>query len=186
MYENFFWLNEPESRISGDRIEILTSPGTDFWQRTHYGFQRDNGHCFLTGISEDFSLSVRTVYHPQKQYDQCGLIVRIDNENWLKTSTEFETPNHSRLGSVVTNTGWSDWATIDLEGSPKEMHYRIQSRGRDFLIEYSPDGTVWKQLRIAHLHKTDGKILAGIYACSPMDSRFPAEFDRLCLEGSRW
>jgi regulation of enolase protein 1 (concanavalin A-like superfamily) len=29
-------------------LEIFTDEQTDFWQNTHYGFQRDNGHCLFT------------------------------------------------------------------------------------------------------------------------------------------
>ena len=39
----FQWTREPEScKIDGDRIEIITKPHTDLWQRTYYHFQNDN------------------------------------------------------------------------------------------------------------------------------------------------
>ncbi|MCW5966425.1 MAG: DUF1349 domain-containing protein [Bryobacterales bacterium] len=30
-------------------LEISTTAHTDFWQRTHYGFQADNGHFLAAG-----------------------------------------------------------------------------------------------------------------------------------------
>jgi regulation of enolase protein 1 (concanavalin A-like superfamily) len=184
--KNFFWFNEPVFEIKDNKLFIRTSPDTDFWQKTHYGFERDNGHCLLTKTRSDFSLVVRTEFSPEKQYDQCGLMVRLDSENWIKTSIEFETANHSRMGSVVTNSGYSDWATIDIHNQINEMWYRIQSNGNDFLIEYSYNGTLWNQLRITHLHKDFDEISIGIYACSPMDSSFQAVFDDFTIGKSNW
>ena len=87
---NFYWYNKPEYFVESEKLTIKTSPETDFWQRTHYGISRDNGHCLLLDRNKDFSIEVRTNFQPEKQYDQCGLIVRIDENNWIKISTEFE------------------------------------------------------------------------------------------------
>ena len=47
--ENTFWVNQPsEFKISENEIVIHTEPGTDFWQRTYYGFQNDNAPSLLT------------------------------------------------------------------------------------------------------------------------------------------
>jgi len=187
MFEtNHQWFNEPRHEFRLGRLHLATSPDTDFWQRTHYGFRRDNGHALLTPVTENFCMIVRTVFRPRLQYDQCGLMVRLDAENWIKASTEFESPDHSRLGSVVTNLGWSDWATVDLSGPVEEMWYRIQSRGQDFLLEFSRDGQTWSQLRIAHLHQAFETLAIGPYACSPMQGSFEAEFDHYQVGPSTW
>jgi hypothetical protein len=184
--ENFFWISRPAFAVRNGRLHITTSPDTDFWQRTHYQFRRDTGHGLLTTVKKDFSMTVRTEFHPQQQYDQCGLLVRIDSENWIKASIEYETETHSRLGSVVTNLGYSDWATIDINSSINSMWYRIQSRQHDMMIEYSPNGADWKQLRITHLLHDFSELHAGIYACSPMNCSFEAVFDNFKLEDSHW
>lgn len=183
---DFDWLNPPNSLENGQSLRLTTLPKTDLWQRTHYGYTQDNAHCLLTGVARDFSLSVRTRFKYKQQYDQCGLIVRRDAENWIKLSTEFETDNHARLGSVVTSLAYSDWATIDIEGPLAEMWYRIQSKGQDFLLEYSRDGVTFRQLRICHLHGSVATLQAGIYACSPMSGSFDAYFDQLRLGDSDW
>lgn len=114
------------------------------------------------------------------------MIVRIDSENWIKTSVEFENPRHSSLGSVVTNFGYWDWATIDIRSEIHSLWHRIQSRGNDFLLEYSENRIEWNQLRIAHLHATEKSLQVGIYACSPMDRSFECIFDRFSLDVSEW
>ena len=184
--ENFHWLNEPQFSIINNKLSIQSSPDTDFWQSTHYGFKRDNGHCLLTKIQKDFSLSVRTEFNPKMQYDQCGLMIRLDSDTWIKMSTEYEADSHSRLGSVVTNLGFSDWASIDIKTVLKEMWYRIQNKGNDFLLEFSADGERWHQMRIAHLHKAFRRISVGVYSCSPMDSSFTSVFENFQLGDSQW
>ncbi len=186
--KEFFWFNQPPYSIVNNSISFTTQPDTDFWQRTHYGFSRDNGHCLLTRKDTDFTLEVKTTFKARQQYDQCGLIVRADSNNWMKVSTEYETDTHSRLGSVVTNYGYSDWATIDIEEPVNEMWYRIQSKinRNDYLLEFSRNGLNWKQLRIAHLHNVSGSVDIGIYACSPMESSFDATFSNLSIDISKW
>ncbi|MBN2656159.1 MAG: DUF1349 domain-containing protein [Spirochaetales bacterium] len=180
--DRYSWFNEPEYEVAGNRLKITTSPDTDFWQRTHYGFRRDNGHCLLTAASGDFTLTVRTEFAGNRQYDQCGLMIRLDEENWIKASTEYETADHSRLGSVVTNKGYSDWATVDIYGGVTVMWYRIRKESQDFFLDYSKDGKDWHQLRIAHLHEAFSELYVGVYACSPMESSFTAFFDNYFLE----
>ena len=178
--KNFYWFNEPRQWRGGDGLTISTDRETDFWQRTHYGFCRDNGHCLFTAFEGNFVLATHVRFQPRSQYDQCGLMVRIDAENWIKLSTELENKQISRLGSVVTNLGYSDWATQDVSSSVTERWYRISRHGNDFILESAEDGEDWRQLRVAHLHKATTRIEAGIYACSPIGEAFQCCFT--CLE----
>jgi len=183
---DFYWLNEPGRYSLGTGLEIYTDPKTDFWQTAHYGFQRDDGHCLLTRRSGDFSLATRVEFQPRQQYDQCGLMVRIDDQNWIKVSTEYENQHTSRLGSVVTNLGYSDWATQDIPSTYREMWYRISKRGCDFLLEHSYDGLIWRQLRITHLHKLAEEYEIGVYACSPIGRDFWCRFKFLEISENMW
>jgi regulation of enolase protein 1 (concanavalin A-like superfamily) len=184
--EPFYWLNEPTRYQLGAGLEIFTDEKTDFWQTTYYGFQRDNGHCLLTSLTGDFSLMTHVEASPQCQYDQCGLMVRVDRENWIKVSTEYENEDCSRLGSVVTNLGYSDWATQDIPSSYLEMWYRISKNGNDFLLENSFDGQNWLQLRITHLHKASEQFEVGVYTCSPTGKDFWCRFKLLEISENEW
>jgi hypothetical protein len=170
--EDFYWFHEPKEHYCDEGLVITTEPDTDFWQRTHYGFRRDNGHCLFTKMQGDFTFTGQFGFDPRTVYDQCGLIVRIDQDNWIKVSTEYENEQISRLGSVVTNLGYSDWATTDIPSDTQSMWYRMRKKGNDFLIENSMDGDTWKQMRITHFHQEIDHLEAGIYACSPQDSSF--------------
>ena len=184
--DGFFWLKPPSSFSFDGGLHLTTDPNTDFWQRTHYGFRNDNGHALLTQLEGDFALQTHVRFQYENRFDQCGLLLRLDAKNWIKLSTELETPDLSMLGSVVTNLGYSDWATTELDYIPREMWYHISKQGADVLLQASPDGRSWRQLRIAHIHPTSTVIQAGIYACTPTDGRFTCTFTGLEISENLW
>ena len=185
--DDFHWFNDPASAtFDGNGLALRTKPETDFWQSTHYGFRRDDGHCLLTPVTGDFSLTTEVSFVPEGQYDQCGLFVRMNSENWIKVSTEYENAEMSRLGSVVTNQGYSDWATQDVPAGLTHLHYRVQRTGQDFLIEQSADGEHWIQMRVTRLRQAPHSLDIGVYACSPVGQGFTATFKGIVIGESTW
>ena len=182
------WIRAPKNYTIGEKeITIVTEPVTDLWQRTYYNFQNDNAPVLQMETEETyFSFVVRTDFESKKRFDQCGVVMYLDSENWLKASIELENDEYQRLGSVVTNHGWSDWATTDIPSSIKTMWYRLSRRESDYCIECSTDGRQFKQMRICHLHEGAGKIKFGIYACSPLESSFTAKFTEMELTECKW
>ena len=183
------WTRQPRScTINPDKIEIVTAPHTDLWQRTYYHFRNDNAPVLQMETGEKFfSFVVKTDFTgAHHRFDQCGIVMYLDSENWLKASVEFENEAFQHLGSVVTNHGWSDWATTAIDASVKSMWYRLSRREDDYCIECSPDGEMWRQMRVCHMHEGGGRIRFGIYACSPEDSSFKAVFSQLQLTDCQW
>ena len=182
------WTRLPaSSSIEEDRIEIVTAPHTDLWQRTYYHFRNDNAPVLQMKTEEQyFSFVVKTEFASQHRFDQCGVVVYLDSDNWLKASIEYETEEFQHLGSVVTNHGFSDWATTEIPGSIKEMWYRLSRRADDFRIECSTDGIRFRQMRVCHMHKAVAEISFGIYACSPEDSSFKAVFTDMEMTECKW
>ena len=196
------WINKPKHcQIEHDSVEIVTEPETDFWQRSYYGFRNDNAHALLLDNDKNFTFTTRAKFDYKKQFDQCGLTIYVDSENWFKASIEYENEEFSRLGSVVTNLGYSDWATTDIE-TPTSIWYRLSRRGPDFLIESSSNGHDFRQMRIFHLHcqgettvemgkknppaPAKSPISFSLYACCPTNSSFKAVFSDFKLEGCIW
>lgn len=186
--QELLWTRKPQTvTVSQDMVEIVTEPHTDLWQRTYYGFQNDNAPLLQIETTEKyFSFTVRTQFNSKCRFDQCGIVVYLDSENWLKASIEYENKCFQRLGSVVTNHGFSDWATTDISAGVKEMWYRLSRRESDYCVECSEDGTQFRQIRICHLWDGDGKITFGIYACSPEDSSFRAVFSHMEMTECQW
>jgi len=182
------WTREPESfSIREDQIEIVTKPHTDLWQRTYYHFRNDNAPVLQMETDERyFSFVVKTSFESKHRFDQCGVVMYLDSENWLKGSIEYENERFQHLGSVVTNHGYSDWATTEIDASVKSMWYRLSRREDDYCIECSEDGVTFKQMRVCHMHEGGGVIRFGVYACSPEDSSFRATFTGMAMTECKW
>ena len=177
-----------EFREDNGSIEIVKKPHTDLWQRTYYHFQNDNAPVYQMETDEKyFSFIVKTEFQESHhRFDQCGIVLYLDSENWLKGSIEYENEEYQHLGSVVTNYGYSDWATTVIDASIKSMWYRLSRREDDYCIECSTDGVNFEQMRICHLYEGNGTIRFGIYACSPEDSSFTARFSNLKMTECQW
>lgn len=182
------WTREPaDFKINDHKIEIVTAPHTDLWQRTYYHFRNDNAPVLQISTTDKFfSFTVKTEFHSKRRFDQCGVVVYLDSENWLKASIEYENESFQHLGSVVTNMGYSDWATTEVSADIKSMWYRLSRREDDFCIECSEDGIKFKQMRVCHMYKATGEIQFGIYACSPEDSSFKAIFTDMEIGECKW
>ena len=187
--KQFQWTREPKSyKIDENKVEIVTAPNTDLWQRTYYHFRNDNAPVFQMETEEKyFSFLVKTEFlESHHRFDQCGVVLYLDSENWLKASIEYEIDEFQHLGSGGTNMGHSDWATTEISARVKSMWYRLSRREDDYCIECSEDGVRFKQMRVCHLHQGAGRIRFGIYACSPENSSFKAVFTHFRLTECQW
>ena len=188
-FEKLNWTRESaDHAIQPDRIEITTAPHTDLWQRTYYHFRNDNAPALQMETEEKyFSFIVKTDFSGAHQrFDQCGIVMYLDSENWLKASVEYENESYQHLGSVVTNHGYSDWATTAISAEVREMWYRFSRREDDYCVECSQDGKQFSQMRICHMLEGAEKISFGIYACSPEDSSFTAIFTDMQITECVW
>ncbi len=186
--ERLEWIRAPkEYTISENRIEIITEPHTDLWQRTYYHFRNDNAPVLQMETDEKFfSFTVKTEFDSKVRFDQSGIAMYLDSENWLKASVEYENGEIQRLGSVVTNNGYSDWASVDIDASVKSLWFRLSRREDDFCIENSTDGKTFRQMRICHMFNAKDTVRFGIYACSPEESSFRAVFTDMEITECRW
>ena len=108
--KNLIWTREPKDyTIAEKEIRITTEPETDLWQRTYYGFRNDSAPVLqMTTKEKFFSFVVKTEFASKRRFDQCGIVMYLDSDNWLKASIEYENEEYQRLGSVATNLGYSD------------------------------------------------------------------------------
>ena len=187
--EQLQWTREPASwKIKEGVISITTAPHTDLWQRTYYHFRNDNAPVLQMQTREKFfSFVVKTDFTQSHQrFDQCGIVMYLDSDNWLKGSVEFENKEFQHLGSVATNNGYSDWATTAISAEVKTMWYRFSRREDDFCIECSTDGVDFSQMRVCHMYEATDAIRFGIYACSPEESSFTAVFSDMKITECAW
>ena len=93
------WFSEPRRyEIQPDRVIITTDPGSDFWQRTYYGFQNDNAHVLLNSTKEPyFSFTVKASFQSSTLFDQCGLAIYQNSGSWANACIEYHDAKESWL-----------------------------------------------------------------------------------------
>ena len=179
MFERCLWLNEPKSwEIAGRSLRMTTDKKTDFWRETHYGFVRDSGHFFGCAVTGEFSAQLRIRARYAEQYDQAGIMVRIDEQRWVKAGIEF-CDGRPCLGSVLT-LARSDWATGIFDGDAGDFRIRATVAKGVLKLQASADGRVWPILRLCPFPVAE-KYLVGPMACTPERSGLEVEFSDLTI-----
>ena len=168
------WLNEPRTWTASDNTLVVTSDGqTDFWRRTHDGGIRDNGHFYFETVDGDFTVQVKQTANYRSQYDQAGLMVRADEQTWLKCGVEFVDGRH--FASAVVTRNWSDWSVAPIENL-QPFYIRCKREGSTLGIEYSLNGISYEVLRQAFL--TDRSTLqVGMMLAAPQGNGFDVRFE---------
>ncbi len=170
------WYNEPPVwKVEGDKINITSGSKTDFWRETHYGFIRDNGHFFYQNVIGDFSVEVKVSGEYQQLYDQAGIMVRLDEANWLKCGIEF-VEGIQQVSAVVTRE-YSDWSVVPMPQNPTSLWIRLTRRGTAVEVQYSLDGEQYTMLRLAYLTPIE-TINVGVMCASPEGNGFPMTFEK--------
>lgn len=168
------WLNEPEWRVDGEVLEMHAREGSDLWQLTSYGFARDTGHALLHPLEPGRACEVDVLADMSEQFDQAGLLVRVDETHWLKAGLELA---DGRLGaSAVLTDGRSDWSTAPVdEWAGTWVRLRI-SRGADSLtVRARAEGGEWRLVRLVPF-AASGWVGVGPYCCSPSRAGYVARF----------
>lgn len=174
MFDDMIWLNEPpEWCVKDESLLIRTADNTDFWQTTFYGFEHDNGHFLYREAAGDFTMQVTFSGKYQALYDQAGLMLRVDEKNWLKTGIEF-TDEEIHL-SVVLTREFSDWSVMNLANYDSSLALRLTRHGSAIRVQYLDENNNWRLIRLAYLDMPES-CQAGIMCCSPTREGFEVEF----------
>jgi uncharacterized protein len=169
------WENEPKvwQEASG-RLTETVSAGTDYWRVTHYGFIRDNGPFRYQDRSGNFEAKVRISGKYHELYHQAGLMIRIDEKNWIKTGIEFV--NGKQNVSAVVTREFSDWSVLSRTDNPPFIWLRLQRYNDTVQVSYSLDGQKWSMIRLAYF-PSDVPVKIGMVAAAPGKEDFEVKFD---------
>ena len=168
------WFNPPLHWNSDDsNVDVTVEAGTDYWQITHYGFIRDNGHFYYNEVAGDFEATVKVTGNYMEQYHQAGLMIRIDEKNWIKTGIEY-VDSVQHVSAVVTRN-FSDWSVIPCNDNPSSTWLKLRRRKDYVEIKYSLNNTEYHMLRLAYF-PPDIKVMIGIVAAAPGNQSFTVNF----------
>lgn len=173
------WYNEA-SAWSGDaaQLQMTVSPGTDFWRITHYDFIRDSGPFYFTEASRDFEASVKVSGQYRELYHQAGLMIRIDEENWIKTGIEY-VDGVQQVSAVVTRLV-SDWSVVPRNDNPASIWLKLLRKGDYVQISYSFDNADFQLLRLAYF-PPGANVQIGLFAAAPGEQSFQVVFEKFTI-----
>lgn len=168
------WINPPVTwSLSGGALHLTTNDRTDFWRETHYGFWRDNGHFWQLSAPREFTTTLVFEGDYETLYDQAGLMLRIDADNWIKCGIEHS-DGMTNFSTVVTR-GKSDWSVIGQPLISGPQTVRLTAQNNAVIAHFkTPNGT-WRLMRVADF-PTSSEAMVGPMACSPERGGFKARF----------
>ena len=173
------WMNEPASAtVSGNGLVVRARPKTDFWRKTVYGYATDNGHFFHLPVTGNFVFEARVNGQYAALYDQAGLMVRIDAQNWVKCGAEFF--DNARHASVVFTREFSDWSTMNDLVTNGPVWWRVVRKPDSLETLCSSDGKNFTSVRLGYLVPSVTADV-GIMFAAPEGGGFQSVFDSLKL-----
>jgi regulation of enolase protein 1 (concanavalin A-like superfamily) len=160
------WLNAPERAVEdGGDLLVTAASGSDLWRTTSYGFVRDSAPALLTPLPAGSAVEVDVLVDLPGQYDQAGLLVRVDEGTWTKTGLE-NSDGAPQLGAVVTR-GVSDWSMAPVpEWAGQVVTVRASRSGDALTLRARAAGQPWRMLRLCPL-SPDAAALAGPFCAAP-------------------
>ncbi|MGC4939571.1 DUF1349 domain-containing protein [Kribbella sp. DT2] len=169
------WLNAPDGVLAdGNDLVVTAREGSDFWRTTSYGFVHDDGHALLTDFPVGTAIEVGFVAAFEELYDQAGVLIRVDEENWIKAGVEF-TDGAPQLGAVVTR-GVSDWSMAPVaEWAGREVTIRVSRSGDAVAVRARVEDEPWRMVRLAPLDP-GAEVAAGPMCCAPTRSGLKVRF----------
>ena len=173
--ERMQWFNEPESwSIKNNKLTMQVTPQSDYWRISHYGFTVDDAPFLYTTRGGEFEVKVKISGDYKVRFDQAGLMLRADKENYIKAGIEFVDGKYN-ISCVVTHHT-SDWSVITLDKSIDFIWIKAVRRLDAVEIFYSFDDKNYTMMRNCHL-ADNTPVMVGLMAACPDGKGFEARFE---------
>lgn len=179
--EKMNWFNEPgEWKISDDKtMTMFVTPQSDYWRISHYGFTVDDAPFYYGVYGGEFEAKVKVSGDYKTRYDQAGIMIRIDHENYIKAGIEFVDGKYN-LSAVVTHKT-SDWSIIPLDKPVPYIWIKAVRRLDAVEIFYSFDDKEYVLMRNAWM-QDNTPVKVGFMAASPDGDGFTAKFENFTVK----
>lgn len=172
--EKMNWFNEPENwSVASGRLTMDVTPKSDYWRISHYGFTVDDAPFYYAEYGGEFEAKVKISGDYKVRFDQAGMMIRLDHENYIKTGIEFVDGKYN-LSTVVTHHT-SDWSVIALDRPVDFIWIKAVRRLDAIEIFYSFDDKEYFMMRNAWI-EANRPVKVGMFAACPDGDGFKATF----------
>lgn len=152
---------------------MSVTPKSDYWRISHYGFTVDDAPFYYTEYGGEFEAKVKVTGDYKVRFDQAGMMIRIDHENYIKAGIEYVDGKYNL--SVVVTHHTSDWSVIAL-GKPVESVWIKAVRRMDAIeIFYSFDDKEYTLMRNAWM-EANCPVKVGMMGACPDGEGFNVSF----------
>ena len=173
------WFNEPSRwEIKNGTLTMDVTPQTDYWRISHYGFTVDDAPFLYTMRGGEFEAKVRISGDYKARFDQAGLMLRLDHENYIKAGIEFVDGKYN-LSCVVTHHT-SDWSVITLDKPVESVWIKAVRRLDAVEVFYSFDDREYTMMRNAWM-QDNHPMMVGLMGASPDGTGFRVRFDNFSI-----
>ena len=174
------WFNEPSKwEVKNNTLSMFVTPQTDYWRISHYGFTVDDAPFYFSTYGGEFEAKVKLSGDYKTRFDQSGLMLRIDYENYIKTGIEFVDGKYN-ISTVVTHKT-SDWSMITLDKPVSFIWIKAVRRLDAVEIYYSYDDKNYMLMRNAWL-QDNRPVMVGLMGASPDGNGFNAKFENFSVK----
>jgi len=178
--EKMQWYNEPEKwQVKDNKLIMQVTPKSDYWRISHYGFTVDDAPFYYSTYGGEFEAKVKLIGDYKVRFDQMGLMIRIDQKNYIKTGVEF-VDGKFNISTVVTNQK-SDWSVTPLDKAPPFIWIKAIRRLDAVEIYYSLDDKNYIMTRNAPL-QDNSPVMIGLMAACPDGNGFEARFENFSVK----
>lgn len=178
--EKMTWFNEPSKwEIKNNTLIMQVTPQSDYWRISHYGFTVDDAPFYYNTYGGEFEVKVKITGDYKVRFDQMGLMLRIDHQNYIKTGVEF-VDGKFNISTVVTHKT-SDWSVLPLDKAPSSVWIKAVRRLDAVEVFYSLDDKNYIMTRNAPL-QDNIPVMVGLMAASPDGNGFEARFENFTVK----
>ncbi|THV37101.1 DUF1349 domain-containing protein [Glycomyces buryatensis] len=169
------WTTLPVAAAERDgHLVVTAAEGSDAWRHTSYGFVHDNEHALLTDWDREQAVEVTFTVDYDGDFDQAGMLIRADEEHWIKTGVEFS-DGALGVGAVVTDIK-SDWSNAPVpEWAGTEVTIRVSRIADGVVIRAKSGDEPWRLVRLAPVNP-ELELQAGPYCAAPTRSGLTVDF----------
>lgn len=173
--EKMQWFNEPEKwSVENQALSMFVTPKSDYWRISHYGFTVDDAPFYYALYGGEFEVKVKITGDYKNRFDQAGLMLRIDEQNYIKAGIEFVDGVYN-LSTVVTHKT-SDWSVIALEKPVPFIWIKAVRRLDAVEVFYSFDDKTYTMMRNAWM-QDNTPMMVGVMGACPDGDGFNVKFE---------
>ncbi|MDE5843112.1 MAG: DUF1349 domain-containing protein [Muribaculaceae bacterium] len=172
--EKMNWFNEPSQwEIKDGKLMMSVPAKTDYWRISHYGFTVDDAPFYYSEYGGEFEAKLKISGDYKVRFDQAGMMIRIDHENYIKTGIEFVDGKYN-LSTVVTHHT-SDWSVISLDRPVDAIWIKAVRRLDAIEIFYSFDDKNYQMMRNVWM-EANRPVKIGMFGACPDGDGFNVTF----------